>query len=386
MPLSGTRVCVVVPVRNEAENIWDTLDALRLQTDNKGHKIDPNLYEVLVLVNNCTDASFAITKEFQYKYPKFRLHIDQIQLPDPLANIGTVRSLLMDEAYRRFMLISNEEGIIASTDGDTIADQNWLYYIMSEIDKGNDAVGGRILALQQSDTARLYHLRDVTYRCLLAQAESLIDPQLHDPMPRHFQYFGASLAVTCKMYQLVGRLPQVPNLEDMAFHQALIRHDAKIRKSFNVKVYTSSRIQGRVDIGFSEQLRQWTLDSAANKTQQVESVEIQLRKFKLRKRLRKCWLEFQNRGLPQQELIDLASLLKFKIEWLHTQFTTAPYFGILWEAVEKALHQAHWQQSQRPQPIMKAIHELRTFIHDHQATVFQIDPDDNFLFVYKANA
>lgn len=59
------------------------------------------------------------------------------------------------------------------------------------------------------------------------------------------------------MYQMVGRLPQLPFLEDEAFHQALFRKDAKIRKSLNVKVTTSGRHEGRVDIGFSQQLCEW---------------------------------------------------------------------------------------------------------------------------------
>ncbi|RYE17657.1 MAG: glycosyltransferase, partial [Sphingobacteriaceae bacterium] len=198
-PSAFLKVSIIVPARNEARNIRKALGALRLQTDNNGILLNPQLYEVLLLVNNCSDQTFAIAKNYQKKYPDFPLHLAEIKLPPKKANIGFVRRLLMDEAYRRLSINENSKGIIASTDGDTQVDACWVYHIIQEVANGCDAIGGRILTRPNKNISRIYHLRDVTYRSLLSQAEALIDPEDHDPWPRHFQYFGASMAVTCNV-------------------------------------------------------------------------------------------------------------------------------------------------------------------------------------------
>lgn len=209
-PSSTLRVSVIVPVRNEAHHLADTLDALRNQYDANNIPLDPACYEVLLLANNCIDSSYEVATRYQDQYSEFSLHIAQVHLQPAKANIGTVRRLLMDEAYRRLTSSGQPNGIIASTDGDTIVDGQWVHSIMVEIANGNDAVGGRILTHPDQSQVRLYHLRDVMYRTLVAKAEAQFDPSLHDPWPRHFQHFGASIAVTCRMYDRVGRLPEKP--------------------------------------------------------------------------------------------------------------------------------------------------------------------------------
>lgn len=369
-----TRVCVIVPVRNEAGLLNETLNALRLQTDPNGHALAPDTYEVLVLINNSTDRSLQIAKAYARDFPAFRLLVENIELPQDQAHIGTVRRILMDKAYSRLTQKGNEDGIIASTDGDTIVDSQWVYHIMAEIGKGNDAVGGRILTRKKTGSARIFHLRDVTYRCLLTQAESLIDPQVHNPFPCHFQYFGANMAVTCKMYEQAGRLPVLPFLEDAAFHKALVQQDARIRKSFRVKVYTSARTNGRVLIGFSEQLRKWKEEEKSAQTQMVEEVAPLLLMYSLRNRLRKCWAEYhKNQIILHEELCSLALLLFLKSDWLQTTLTGTASFGSLWESIQQRLY-SEAAIAVSIQPIEQAIMQLRKFIHDTQLTAFEKNP------------
>ncbi len=175
-PSPALTVSVIVPVRNEAHHLVQTLDALRNQFDADGKPLNPATFEVLVLANNCTDQSYAVAIGYQQRYPAFPLHVAQIQLPPHKANIGTVRRLLMDEAYRRLTSTHTRCGIIASTDGDTVVDRCWLHYITLEIARGNDAVGGRILTRPDGSQMRLYHLRDVLYRTLIARVEALARP------------------------------------------------------------------------------------------------------------------------------------------------------------------------------------------------------------------
>lgn len=360
-PSLHVAVSVVVPVRNEAHHLVQTLDALRRQQDADGVALSADGYEVLLLANNCTDNSFDIARRYQRAYPQFSLHVAQIYLPADQANIGTVRRLLMDEACRRLQQSSNRPGIIASTDGDTVVDRQWVYQIMREIAGGSDAVGGRILTRPDDSPVRVNYLRDVTYRTLIARLEALLDPRPHDPWPRHFQHFGASLAVTCTMYRQAGRLPVVPHLEDEAFYQALLRTDAKIRKSPQVKVTTSSRMQGRVTVGFSEQLRCWHSMNQRGQCQLAEPAEAIITRLRLRHRLRIVW----ESGLSatQEKVIRLiATEAGVDPAWLLTECTQCRYFGQLWEKLDRAMSTGQWAKSRQPVPITTAIGELRAFL------------------------
>ncbi|MGI4749825.1 MAG: glycosyltransferase [Janthinobacterium lividum] len=365
LPAKNLRVSVIVPARDEAKTIRKTLNALRLQTDDQGAPLNPQLYEVLLLVNNCNDQTYEIGRQYQQKYPAFRLYLAMVQLPPEKANIGFVRRLLMDEAYRRLTENIENEGIIASTDGDTEVDCCWVFHIMKEIDKGCHAVGGRILTHKNQSLSRLFHLRDVAYRSLLAQAEALLDPEDHDPWPRHYQYFGASMAVTCATYHQVGRLPQVPYLEDNAFHQALQRMDIRIRKTPAVKAYTSTRLTGRVDVGFSEQLKKWSCYDKHGYTQEAEQAQAWLIKFKNKHLLRQCWKSFQNNGFYNEKVLySVAESLFLNPEFLQKEITDNSYFGCLWENVCKEIGEGRWGKKWELVHISEAIAELRSFVNN----------------------
>ena len=361
-PLADLRVCVVVPARNEAENLPYTLSALYRQTTNQGLPLCKKTYEVLVLINNCTDNSLEIARQFQQQHPDFAMHISYVGLPKSKANIGTVRRMLMDEACRRLKQTSSN-GIIASTDGDTVVDEKWIYNILQEIGKGADAVGGRILTQSNNNPVRRWHLRDVMYRTLLAQAEVIIDPCTHDPWPRHYQYFGANLAVTCAAYERAGRLPEVPFLEDHAFFEALKTVDARIRRSNAVRAYTSDRQHGRVEVGFSEQLKTWSQLITKEKTQVTEPVAPQMLKWKCKKALRQVHSQFHHLGeIKTAELASICRPLQIPYNWMLIQIKTCNYFGELWQLVEKRLILNKWNEQWLPQHITEAISELRLFV------------------------
>jgi cellulose synthase/poly-beta-1,6-N-acetylglucosamine synthase-like glycosyltransferase len=133
LPLISCRVCVIVPVRNEAENMRATLLALTNQVDLTGKPLKKNCYEIIVLANNCTDDSAEIVRHFARTHPDLMLHLLEKTIPSDRAHVGWVRKLLMDEAYRRFQLIGRDSGIIASTDGDTRVASTWIAATIAEI-------------------------------------------------------------------------------------------------------------------------------------------------------------------------------------------------------------------------------------------------------------
>ncbi len=364
-PNADLMVCVIVPAKNEELTITETLEALRIQYDKNNKRLDNRNYEVLLLANNCDDKTFETARNYSLKYPEFNLHVTKVTLVLKKANIGYVRRLLMDEAFTRLSANGLQNGIIASTDGDTMVDKFWISNIIDEIALGSDAVGGRILTNTINHDARLCYLRDVTYRILLAKAASFINPEKNNPWPCHHQYFGASLAVTCAMYNNCGRLPLVPYLEDLAFFNSLVKVDAKIRCSPFVKVYTSSRMDGRVAIGFSEQLQKWADETNEKIPQTVENVEASLLKLKCKNALRRCF-ELTNRSASvNNNLKEIADNLIISHKWLCKAFMQATYFGDLWQKVEDAIAKGDFYENYSAAHITTAINELRKFLRNY---------------------
>lgn len=347
-PNPSLKVCVIIPVKDEAESIIPCLEALRLQEYADGKAFSSDSYEVLVLTNNCEDNSLDRVREYQCRYPSFPLYVEDIVFPEEEANIGNARCFLMDIALSRFSFIMNEKGIIASTDGDTKVDRLWLSKIVEEIDGGCDVVGGRIITDNVEASFEQYHLQDLRYNNLIACLESVIDPRFYNPWPSHFQCFGASLAVTCEMYRKVGGLPRIPFLEDVAFCRALELKDAKIRKSPQVIVYTSSRTSGRVERGLSQQLAWFKSLNEEKHELEVECAASIVSRLQIKRSLRDVW----DRGD--------AFLLNFIIaeeevrEWL----LECNYFGELWVKAEEFLEQKQWFQQWRKESISKVIDDL----------------------------
>ncbi|MGL5805142.1 MAG: glycosyltransferase [Xenococcaceae cyanobacterium] len=338
-PLLSCEICAIVPARNEAENIEATLQALRDQIDLEGKPFDKNRYEIIVLANNCTDNSAAIARRFARENPKLNLHVIEKTLSPDRAYIGWVRKLLMDEAFRRLSLIGKNRGVIASTDGDTKVSPTWLAAILDEIKQGADAVGGRIVTnfrerMALDKVTRLYFLRYVGYRYLVAQLEAFIDPHSIDVFPRHHQNFGANLAVTAQMYAKVGGLPAVRTPEDVAFYQALIRADANFRHSTQVRVSTSARMVGRAPAGLAKRLNELNDMGHQHQSLLVESAQLVEHRFRLRRQLRCLWQRQQNgENLSIDLLFIFANKLGIDSELLLDTMLLSPTFGLLVEKI-----------------------------------------------------
>ena len=66
------------------------------------------------------------------------------------------------------------------------------------------------LGLPQSDRLDRRSITNTWYFPLDGGRSALLDSVFHDPWPRHYQHFGASLAVTADAYRRAGGLPPVP--------------------------------------------------------------------------------------------------------------------------------------------------------------------------------
>lgn len=367
-PSTRLRVSVIIPAKDEAENLPTTLAALAAQTDLHGQPLDFASYEVLVLANNCHDRTATVVRNFAQQHPYLALYVAEVQFSALDAHVGQARRLLMDEACRRLERSAGSAGIIASTDADTRVSPTWLAAIQSEIQAGNDAVGGRIFperTISGSSLVRRTHLRDATYRVLRAHLEALIDPDPADPWPRHHQHYGASLALTVAAYRQVGGLPVVPFLEDEALWQALRRHDLRLRHSPGVQVTTSARYAGRVAVGLSWQLREWAQMMRQQREPLVESGAALVAEWTARRKLRQLWENNRMQVLPRPlpSCIRMAAMLSVPAGALTKQIASASTFGVLWEWVQT--HRASWRRG-RLTTLPLAVAELRLLIAQYQ--------------------
>lgn len=293
-PAPRLTACVVVPARDEAHGIAATLQALCRQCDLAGGLLDPATYEVLLLANNCQDATARVARQFGAGQPHVRLHVLEETFPPERANIGHARRWLMELAVARLGGAANPRGVIASTDADTIVAPDWLATHCGEVAGGADAVGGRIIVGEAPGSEldpllRRYHLRDVAFQHLVAELEARLDPVPWDPWPRHHQHFGANMAVTVGAYQRAGGIPAVHTLEDMAFFEALRRCDARIRHSPRARVHTSARRDGRVAMGLSTQLGEWADALSRQRIPVVESAAHAESRIRQRRAWREYW-------------------------------------------------------------------------------------------------
>ncbi|MDB5269069.1 MAG: hypothetical protein JWP58_2109 [Hymenobacter sp.] len=328
-PRAGLRISVIIPAKDEAATLPATLAALAAQTTEHGEPLPPDSFEVIILANNCQDATAAVVRRQAQRFPALVVHIAELCLTGDTAHVGRARRLLMDEACARLEQVGQPAGIIASTDADTQAAPDWLAAIQAEIAAGADAVGGRILtsdddagpvALQRIQT------HDAAYRLLCTRLEDLIDPAPLDRWPRHHQHFGASLALTARAYRRVGGLPEVRFLEDEALCQELRRHDLALRHSLRVHVLTSARRQGRVEVGLSWQLNEWLRMSQQQREPHVENPVQLLRQWQLRHQLRACWA-----GSPGASPDAAMARLGLPVATVLAQMQQAATFGALWE-------------------------------------------------------
>ncbi|WP_168797513.1 glycosyltransferase [Neolewinella litorea] len=348
------RLSVTVPAKDEADYILPTLEALRRQTDFMGNPLDPDTYEVILLANNCSDATAEVARAYGTRYPDFHLHVAEITLTGDLACVGVARKLMMDEAARRLP----PGGIVAMTDADTQLDPHWVYATLRAFDRGAHAVGGRIVVPRSGRTGyRKIHLQDVTYRSLQALVEHMIDPSDEDPWPRHFQHYGPSLAVRVEDYRACGGMPPVKCIEDAAFAWALERIDVQFVHDPAVKVYTSDRRSERVEgVAFSHALDEWTRMQSAGRQPVVFGLQHCINLYKWKVALRRAFQERRIAGLPA--LVDLAAYLDMPSGELQRRVAEAPTFGALYLEIRQMLERTH---AFSDSPFPEAIRDLRRF-------------------------
>jgi GT2 family glycosyltransferase len=308
---------VAIPVRDEAERISACLAAL----DSQYRRPDA----VVLMLNNCTDETETIVHAMA---PCLRFPLDVVsrELPPDLASAGHARRLALELAAKQ----ADYDGVIMTTDADAVVPPDWVSRNLLALQAGADIVCGRAVIDPMEAAAIPAHLhaddaRECKLIALLDHLGWMLDPEPHDPLPRHTEASGASLAVRTDAFRRAGGIPAIRSGEDRAFVRALWMMDARLRHDPAIEVTVSGRIVGRAEGGMADAIRRRIVRQDEFTDDQVEPATDAVRRYELRYRSRRAWIGSTD--------LTLAIDLRLSPERLQACLSRR-FFGAAWAALE----------------------------------------------------
>ncbi len=344
-------VVVAIPVRNEADRIGACLADLIAQTR------APDA--IVCLLNNCTDDTEGAAA-LVAATGSVAVHLVSRHLPPAQANAGHARRLAMLHAAR----LAGAHGVLLTTDADTRIGPDWIALNLARIDAGADAVCGQAVIDPIEADAIPDHLHaddalECRYATLLDTLGARLDPDPADPLPRHTQESGASIAVRAAAFRAVGGIPPVAMGEDRAFIDALRRHDARIRHAPEISVVVSGRTEGQAAGGMADTMRRRIIRQDTHVDALLEPASDRYRRMHFRARLRAAW----RAGHPPPDLVADLHLPQAAV----AQALSAPHFGAAWAGIEgacKLIRRRRVTFAELPRQIDEALRLLRALEQD----------------------
>ena len=135
-PDRGLCAVVVVPARDEAERIEACLLSLAEQEG-----VAREQYEVIVVLDGCRDGTRQKVLALATRERTLRLRVVVLAEPE---GVGRARRRGMDLACERLLALGKAEGLIASTDADSVVARDWLSAQLALVRSGAEAIGGLI--------------------------------------------------------------------------------------------------------------------------------------------------------------------------------------------------------------------------------------------------
>jgi glycosyltransferase involved in cell wall biosynthesis len=206
-------------------------------------------YEVLLVLDDCTDGTEMRVRDVAASYPALRLHL----LQGPGEGSGHARRVGMDGACDRLHAVGRPHALIASTDADTIVAPDWISAQLVAAQRGARAIGGRI-ELADDGTVPKELLEWHVSRGDLRHRGLLSNPDRFGGRTEHWQFSGASMTLTAGAYRMVGGLEPNDVLEDEQLERVLRRHGVPIERLLSVRAVTSARLVGRANRGLARDL------------------------------------------------------------------------------------------------------------------------------------
>ncbi|MEH6408220.1 MAG: glycosyltransferase [Leeuwenhoekiella sp.] len=322
-------IVITIPAKNEEETIIKTLESIRIQQNPDASFLDSNLFEVIVLCNNCTDKTYQLCVDFKAKYPDFPL-INLVSNSQIINNVGAARRILMNIACTRLV----ENGFIVTTDADTIADEFWVYNLHEYMNSSYDLVCGLIL-VDDSDLdcqAKKYLQASRNYMDLMCRLEAEIYPDVKDPWPKHPFNSGPNMAIRKYAYKKIGGMPPLHNLEDIAMFDLVVSHGFVTKHCIKTIVTTSTRKVPRAPSGFGDQLMKWSVLDDKKDTCNVQSLERLKVKFKAFEMIRNFYTSRES-----QLIFEIAALIDLPVEKVQELYDKNERYQSLVRYLETAL-------------------------------------------------
>lgn len=247
--MPGAPPIVAVPARDEAERLPRLLASLAAQRGfGPGRRL-----AVLVLANNCRDGTARAVTDYAATETGavLDLQVIPVELSAAEAHVGTARRLAMDAAAD----LAGPDGILLTTDSDAHLPPDWVSANLAALATA-EIVGGRLIIDAAVPDPRLqaFHAAVERYWAAVRDVEDRLDPQPHDPAPRHGDHTGASLGLRVSTYRSVGGLPPLSYGEDNALVGRVVEAGGRLRHDPRVIVHVSDRAVGRVGGGMATEM------------------------------------------------------------------------------------------------------------------------------------
>ncbi|MYW81203.1 glycosyltransferase [Streptomyces californicus] len=225
-------VAVVIPARDEEALLPAALASVRAAAGHPGVGATPVL--TVVVADTCTDATAAVARAAGAQV-----------VPVGFRNVGRSRAAGVLTALSFFGDVPGPVWI-ASTDADSTVRPDWLAHQLARAAEGWDAVVGTVTADRwppgKPHLAARYHRLYETTR-----------PPSGRPW-HHPHVHGANLGVGSRAYTAAGGFPPAALDEDRGLVDALERTGARILRTADCPVSTSTRTTPRAQGGFGDHL------------------------------------------------------------------------------------------------------------------------------------
>jgi glucosyl-3-phosphoglycerate synthase len=160
----------------------------------------------------------------------------------------------MDLACERLLALGRADGLIASTDADSVVAEDWLACQLELAGRGAQAIGGRIELLADELQGLSQQAVGEREQRSIERLRSVRSTAAQEAASDHHQFSGASMAITAATYRRCGGLPVRAALEDEALERELLARGVAIHRSAQVRVSTSARTGGRAPRGLAQDL------------------------------------------------------------------------------------------------------------------------------------
>lgn len=223
--------------------------------------------EVIVVINHSEKADDIVKHHNQQTYdqaiawakdnsqPTRKYHIFLCELPHKHAGVGLARKIAMDEAVRRFEIVSKPEGVIVCFDADSLCQENYFIEIERHFQEHTKSPGCSI----HFEHPLSGDLRADIYQAITEYELFLryyTHAQKYCNLPYAYETIGSSMAVRSSAYQKQGGMNRRKAGEDFYFLHKIIAL-GNFTELSTTKVIPSPRQSDRVPFGTGKAVNKW---------------------------------------------------------------------------------------------------------------------------------